>query len=227
MDNIVNELNIEELKNNYQINQRLKIRNFLNNQFVESLFQYSLHNKNWILATGLNHVKYEKTMTLQNEKANNLQIKNVNDAFGKDQFSYIFHRSMNSKNMSYYEFALRQTLNSKSFLETLNKITNLELTGISTLFLSKYKSGNFLSPHSDKGNGKLAFVINISKGWKPQYGGILHFMNNERTEIIDSYVPEFNSFIIFTVPDNGIPHFVSHVSPNIKISRYSITGWFT
>jgi Rps23 Pro-64 3,4-dihydroxylase Tpa1-like proline 4-hydroxylase len=52
-------------------------------------------------------------------------------------------------------------------------------------------------------------------------------MNDNRTDIIDSFVPLFNSFIIFKVPtESGIPHFVSHVSPNVKFSRYAITGWF-
>ena len=45
--------------------------------------------------------------------------------------------------------------------------------------MSRYKGGHFLSPHSDKGNGKIAFVISLTKKWKPEYGGILHFMNDD------------------------------------------------
>lgn len=229
-NNIINSENINKLnfyKEKFAINNNLKISNFLNEQFANFLFRYAYNNKNWLLATGIENIKYLKPSTPINEKINNKQIKNVNEAFGKDNFSYIFYRSMNSKNMSYYEFLLRQTMNSPEFINFLNEITGLELVGLNTLFLSKYKSGNFLSPHSDKGNGKLAFVINITPLWKPQYGGILHFMNEERTEIIQSFVPEFNSFVIFTVPDEvGIPHFVSHVAPNVKFSRYAITGWF-
>lgn len=230
LNNVLNSENINNviyLKEKFEINGRLKISNFLNQQFANYLFHYSYSNKNWLLATGIESVKYLKPSTPLNDKINNKQIKNVNEAFGKDNFSYIFYRSMNSKNMSYFEFALRQTMNSPVFINFLNEITGLELVGLNTLFLSKYKSGNFLSPHSDKGNGKLAFVINISSGWKPQYGGVLHFMNDERTEIIDSFVPEFNSFVIFNVPHpHGIPHFVSHVSPNVRFNRYAITGWF-
>ena len=225
--NIENINNVIYLKEKFEMNGRLKISNFLNQQFANYLFHYAYSNKNWLLATGIESVKYLKPSTPLNDKINNKQIKNVNEAFGKDNFSYIFYRSMNSKNMSYFEFALRQTMNSPQFINFLNEVTGLELVGLNTLFLSKYKSGNFLSPHSDKGNGKLAFVINISSGWKPQYGGILHFMNDERTEIIDSFVPEFNSFVIFNVPHpHGIPHFVSHVSPNVRFNRYAITGWF-
>jgi Rps23 Pro-64 3,4-dihydroxylase Tpa1-like proline 4-hydroxylase len=134
---------------------------------------------------------------------------------------------MNGTNMSFHEFSLRQILSSQNFINQLNEITGLELKKLTTLFASKYKSGNFLSTHSDKGNGRLAFVINLTKYWKPQYGGNLHFMNNDRTEIIDTFVPGFNNLIIFYIPpDIGIPHYVSHVINGVKYNRYAISGWF-
>lgn len=225
--NIENINNVNCLKEKFKINNSIKISNFLNEQFANFLFHHAYSNKNWLLATGIENVKYLKPSTPLNDKINNKQIKTVNEAFGKDHFSYIFYRSMNSKNMTYFEFVLRQTMNSPEFINFLNEITGLQLVGLNTLFLSKYKNGSFLSPHSDKGNGKLAFVLNITPQWKPQYGGILHFMNDERTEIINSFVPEFNSFVIFNVPEpHGIPHFVSHVAPNVRFNRYAITGWF-
>jgi Rps23 Pro-64 3,4-dihydroxylase Tpa1-like proline 4-hydroxylase len=226
--NIINNIeNLTELKDKYQHFQKIKISHFLNDIFVENIFTYINSEKNWSLATGIDKYKYEKKNIPQNDKINSIQIKNVNTAFGKDQFCYIFYRSMNNTNMSYFEFILRKELSSNKFINLLNEITNLNLSKLTTLFLSKYKSGNFLSPHSDKGNGRLAFVINLTKYWKPQYGGILHFMDVTRTQITESFSPEFNSFIIFSVPENtGIPHFVSHVVSNVKYSRYCITGWF-
>jgi Rps23 Pro-64 3,4-dihydroxylase Tpa1-like proline 4-hydroxylase len=227
-ENIINNINnIEILKIEFSNKKKLKISNFLNNNFSEILFKHILLEKNWTLSTGIDKNKYEKSTIKQNEKINSLQIKNVNNAFSKNQFSYIFYRSMNNINMSYIEFTLRKYLNSIEFINKLNEITNLGLTHLTTMFLSKYSSGSFLSPHSDKGNGRLAFVINLTKFWKPQYGGNLHFLNDDRTEIIDTFVPEFNNLIFFHVPEeNGIPHYVSHVGSNVKLSRYAITGWF-
>ena len=106
-------------------------------------------------------------------------------------------------------------------------LTGIKVSYVNKLFISKYKSGHFLSPHSDIGNGKIAFVLNLTKNWKPQYGGILHFLNEERNEIIESFVPQFNSLILFEVPEKGIPHFVSHVVPDTKNTRYAITGWLS
>lgn len=228
---IIRDLNdIEDLKQEFYLKHKVSINNFLDSYFIETLIKSLLIEKNWTLATGIDNIKYEKAHIPQNDKINNSQIKNVNNAFALDRFSYIFYRSMNAnktQKMSFFEFSLRHTLSSNEFIDKLNIITGLNLTKLTTLFLSKYKSGCFLSPHSDKGNGKLAFVIHLSKHWKPQYGGLLHFMNDERTQIIDTLVPSFNTLMLFNIPEqNGIPHFVSHVVPNIKHSRYAITGWF-
>jgi Rps23 Pro-64 3,4-dihydroxylase Tpa1-like proline 4-hydroxylase len=220
-----------EQKSKYQLSfyeyKKVKIDSFLDLTFAENIYKYIFVHKQWNLSSGIDNIKYEKKDSPENNKINQQQIKQVNVSFSKDQFSYLFYRSMNHINMSYFEFTLRKTLQSPSFIHLLREITQLELSKLTTLFLSKYKSGNYLAPHSDKGNGRLAFVIYLTKFWKPQYGGNLHFMNRERTEIIETYVPTFNQLILFEVPENiGIPHFVSHVAPNVPYVRYTITGWF-
>lgn len=227
IDDIYKTRNISLLKDIFYEKNRLKISCFLNSEFAEKLFKHALNEQKWKLATGIDKNKYEKDVIPSNDKINSLQIKNVDKAFGNNQFSYIFYRSFSGQNMSLLEFTLRKVFNSPEFISLLNDITNLKLTRLTTLFLSKYKSGCFLSPHSDKGNGRLAFVLNLSMGWKPQYGGNLHFLNDDRTEIIETIVPEYNSFYIFYVPEgNGIPHYVGHVAQGVKLSRFAITGWF-
>ena len=220
-------LHLDNLSEIFQINKKIKIDNILEISFADALYKFCMINKEWILSTGINKNKFEKKDIAQFANANQLQIKNVQNAFKDDQFSYAFYRNMNNQKCSYFEFLIRRELSSPIFIDFLNKITGLNLTTLKTLFLSKYKAGNFLSPHSDHGNGRLAFVINLTKFWKPQYGGNLHFLNDERTEIIDTYVPGFNNLMLFEVPENsGIPHYVSHIVPNVKYNRFAITGWF-
>lgn len=220
-------LHLDNLSEIFQINKKIKIDNILEISFADALYNFCMINKDWILSTGINKNKFEKKDIPQFSNANQLQIKNVQNAFKDDQFSYAFYRNMNNQKCSYFEFLIRRELSSSNFINFLNKITGLNLTTLKTLFLSKYKAGNFLSPHSDHGNGRLAFVINLTKFWKPQYGGNLHFLNEDRTEIIDTYVPGFNNLMLFEVPENsGIPHYVSHVVPNVKYNRFAITGWF-
>tara|TARA_A100001015_G_scaffold260701_1_gene305650 strand:+ start:1785 stop:2480 length:696 start_codon:yes stop_codon:yes gene_type:complete len=218
--------NTEHYKSKFIISKKVQIKDILIDKVADLLFKQAIIEKNWILATGFDNMKFEKRISKQFEKANSIQIKKIQDKFKNNHFSYIFHRTMNNQKPSFLEYTLRKNMASNEFIDYLNKITNLGLSKLNTLFLSKYKGGNFLSPHSDQGNGKLAFVLNLTKNWKPQYGGILHFMNEEKTEIIESYIPLFNNLMLFEVPEGGIPHFVSHVVPYIKQDRYSITGWY-
>ena len=223
-----NEERLKEAYETFQDSGKIRIRNLFTEEYASILHKNIIQEKNWNLASGIQNVKYEKRWIPTNQKANQLQIQEVNKAFGQDKFSYHFLRSMNNINPNMIEFGLRQFLQSDDFLGFLNSITGLNLTKCSTCFLSRYAAGDFLSPHSDKGNGKCAFVIQMTQGWKPQYGGVLHFMNEERTQIIESFVPDFNTLTLFNVPEpNGIPHFISHVAPNVSAVRYAITGWFS
>ena len=219
--------NLDELKEEYEKLNIIQINNILDESLAEALFKQAFLEKNWILSTGFSKNKFQKPTSKQFENANSLQIKNVNNHFKNDEFTYVFHRTMNNNKPNFLEFCIRKQLNSEKFINMINKITNRSVTQLSTLFLSKYKSNHFLSPHSDKGNGKVAFVLNLSKFWKPQYGGILNFLDESRENIIKSFVPNFNNLILFEVPEDGDkPHFVSHVAPNIKHNRYAITGWY-
>ena len=225
--NYPSKINIELYQSIFNQKKIIQIQSILTKYFAEDLFKAAIFEKKWTLASGFGKMKFEKPLEPKYENANHLQIKNINLHFKEDEFTYMFHRSMNNKNFNKMEMLIRNQLNSPEFLDLIYQITNIRVAKLSTLFLSKYKSSHFLGPHSDKGNGKLAFVINLSKFWKPQYGGILHFLNEERTEIIDSYVPGFNNLILFEVPDDKeLPHFVSHVNPYVKFNRFTITGWF-
>ena len=96
-ESIINDINnIELLNTEFNNNRKIKISNFLNSNFAELLFKHAVVEKNWTLSTGIDKIKYEKVATKQNEKINTAQIKNVNNAFAKGNFSYIFYRSYGS-----------------------------------------------------------------------------------------------------------------------------------
>lgn len=220
------QLDITNSKELFEKNRKVCIENFFDNSFVEILFKYILTEKNWDLACGINSTRYQTKISPANQKKNDELGKQVVNAFSKDQFSYIFHRSMNNKNPSMIEQNIRNLLSSTSFIQMLRDITNIPIEKLNTMFLSKYKSGHFLSPHSDRGNGKLTFVIYLSKHWKPHYGGILHFISQDRSKIIDSFVPGYNQLILFEVDNDNHSHYISNVSPNVPFHRYAITGWY-
>jgi Rps23 Pro-64 3,4-dihydroxylase Tpa1-like proline 4-hydroxylase len=224
--NISLDNDIEKLKEEFNNKKKVIIKKILLPEFAEILLKYSLLDKNWVLASGIDKIRYENRIDFANQKKNDMIGLEVNKAYSQNRFSYIFHRTMNNKNPSLIEQNLRHLLESKDFINFLNSVTNMNLTKLTTMFMSKYRSGHFLSPHSDKGNGRLAFVISLSKDWKPQYGGLLHFLSQDRETIIDTYCPIFNNMIIFGVDELDQPHFVSHVSPHVLFNRISIGGWY-
>ena len=191
----------------------LKINNILVDSFAEVLFNTinKINNKNWYSISGIANTKHEAKMIWSNKEKNDYFIKEARKAFRNNIFSFNFEKTMifTKGEISEVEKTLRIILDSKLFISYLNYITKnkFNLKKLHTMFLSRYKSGHFLSPHSDINNGKLAFIINLTPGWKPQYGGNLHFLNNNRTEILNTLTPAFNNLIIFEVPPQGIPHY--------------------
>ena len=232
MAKIINKINDNEyLKLKFMQDKVLVIENFLVNDFAERLYYYikKLPPQKWFYSCGIRNTKYEGRITQKNKKRNADNVREANRSFSKNEFSFNLKRTMDNKKREIckYEYILRRTLSSRFFLSMISYFTNLNLTSLNQMFLSKYNSGSFLSPHSDIGNGRIAFVLNLTKNWKPQYGGVLHFLNKSRSKIIDSYVPSFNNLIIFYIPPEGIPHYVSHVAPGVKNNRYAITGWLS
>ena len=88
-----------------------------------------------------------------------------------------------------------------------------------------YAPGDFLTLHNDYDpvKGRLvAYVLGFTKNWRPDFGGMLQFMN-ERHDVEAGFLPHFNSLMMFSVPQM---HAVSYVPPFAPTGRYSVTGWF-
>ena len=231
-DYIINQpSNIELLNKKFNNCGRVTIPNIFVSKYAEILYRgiKKLPNRNWYQMCGIRNTVYQKRLIGINDKNNKDNIKEANKTFAKNEFAFNFHRTFENryKEISYLEYSIRKILSSPQFINTIREITGIEITILKQLFLSRYRSGHFLSTHSDVGNGTLAFVINITKNWKPEYGGILHFLSEDRKVIIDSIVPIFNNMSLFFVkPVDGTPHYVSHVVPGIAETRYALTGWY-
>jgi SM-20-related protein len=92
---------------------------------------------------------------------------------------------------------------------------------------TRYDAGDFLTVHTDDNDAKyvrrVAYVLNLSRVWRADWGGLLHF-HDEHGRIIETFVPEFNTLNLFSVPQS---HSVSMVTPFAGEPRLAITGWFT
>lgn len=119
---------------------------------------------------------------------------------------------------------LFQFLNSAPFLNFAREITGLDDIVRTGAMATCFEPGNFLREHDDYQPGEdrlCAYVLNLSQDWRPDWGGLLHFMNRQR-DVVESFVPWFNSLSLFAVPT---PHLVSMVSPYAQQARVSVTGW--
>ena len=143
----------------------------------------------------------------------------LTNSLRQGKMTYQFTRSVEHKEgCSCYECELKKYAASE-MKEVVEKETGIAGLELAESFISVYERGDFLSTHTDKGKGDVAFVLNLTKGWKPEYGGLFH---SQRQYVI----PTFNSLIIMTLEDGGQNHFVSEVSQRATHSRLAFSGWY-
>jgi Rps23 Pro-64 3,4-dihydroxylase Tpa1-like proline 4-hydroxylase len=109
------------------------------------------------------------------------------------------------------------------FLESVTGLTGFTFSeGQATAF----GPGDFLTGHDDgvAGRNRLAaMVFGLTPQWRPDYGGLLIFPD-EQDRTFCGNVPRFNSLDIFRVP---MQHSVTMVTPAAPHRRVSVTGWLS
>jgi Rps23 Pro-64 3,4-dihydroxylase Tpa1-like proline 4-hydroxylase len=111
-----------------------------------------------------------------------------------------------------------------AFLSVMRELSGIEAINRVYAQATMYTRGNFLVAHDDHVDAedrRLAYVINLTRSWRPDWGGLLHFTGEDRS-VIDTFFPHFNSLALFAVPQT---HFVSYVPPYAQGERSAITGW--
>lgn len=115
-------------------------------------------------------------------------------------------------------------VNCDEYLDFVKKVTGHRKATYSDSQCTLYRPGHFLSDHNDDMPGKnrlAAYVLNFTPDWKPDYGGILQFIE-KNGHISQGICPSFNALNLFKIPQQ---HSVSYVVPHAGGGRYSITGW--
>lgn len=90
---------------------------------------------------------------------------------------------------------------------------------------TRYRPGQFLMPHSDEDSRegrRCAYVLNLTRDWRPDWGGQLQFLDAEG-RVTQTLMPRWNSLSLFRVPQR---HQVTLVSPWAARPRHAITGWW-
>ena len=136
---------------------------------------------------------------------------------------------------------LVQTLNGTDFLNFARRLTGDKQIRRIDAQATHYRAGHFLLRHNDfstKEDRRFAYVINLSRHWRADWGGLLQFFDTPshttsaeiamlEPKIIETICPSFTALTIFKVPQW---HCVSPVATFAKLSdtggmRLAITGW--
>ncbi len=116
-------------------------------------------------------------------------------------------------------------LNSPDFIAFARELTGDAGIRMVSAIGARYRSGHFLRLHDDHSREEeraFAYVINLSRAWQADWGGLLQFVD-EAGNVSETFTPHWNSLSLFQVPQR---HQVSPVAPWAGDDRYSITGWF-
>ena len=119
---------------------------------------------------------------------------------------------------------LAQFLSSPPVLDALMQVTGANDLVYADCQATRYRPGDFLTPHNDELEGmnrKYAYVLSLTEGWLPRWGGLLHFVD-DTGGIENTIAPRFNALSLFSV---GQSHYVSQVATYAPIGRISVTGW--
>ncbi|HET8817946.1 MAG TPA: 2OG-Fe(II) oxygenase family protein [Xanthomonadaceae bacterium] len=115
--------------------------------------------------------------------------------------------------------------NGPQFLEFIRWFGNDPSINMVGAQATRYRHGEFLRQHDDRHEDegrRYAYVLNLSREWEADWGGLLQFVD-ARGNVIDTFVPRFNSLSLFKVPAG---HIVTTVAPWAKEPRLAITGWW-
>lgn len=148
----------------------------------------------------------------------------------KYDFQYIFNAYSLSDareqklNQHLYINQYLDFVNSEEYLSFMRAVTGFKEASFSDSQCTQYRAGHFLSDHSDDVGGKnrlVAMVMNLTPNWRPDWGGILQFIDDDG-HISQGITPSFNALNILKIPQK---HSVSYVVPHAEGGRYAITGW--
>ena len=216
--------NITKYNNIYKDEKIVTIPNFISCDVLNSIKPEIENYKWWTYATIQTNnkwtVQYSKEITEET-------IAGCEQAYVKKLFSYRFQRCLGKHYDTCFcvSCRLNATVKNSGFTDTLSKIVGCINLKPKEVFLSNYGKNDFLSLHHYINKGDIAVTISFTYDWDPNYGGILHFCDDEKN-IYKSVVPKLGNMNIFKLyPDHGIDHFVSRV--NVDRNRYTLVAWYS
>jgi SM-20-related protein len=207
------------------------IPDFLHPAKAEELFNFfdkDMPPDWWYSATMAEQRHHVRNMPEEQQRIDELRAKALSH-FHQGKFAYDVFRTAGDHHTvcPCSECQFRRDVTSPESVSWFEALTSRKLYGFGEMFASYYAPGCFLAPHHDGNNGQVGFVLNLTKDWKPQWGGCLHLLSSDWKRVEEIVVPSFNTLVLFDIQANvGRPHYVSHIAPQTPSKRIAFTGWF-
>ena len=225
----INDGNLVTQSNTLLHNGYLRIDNFLEKGFANQIFKCLSHEVDWGVACHLNgqsktFLKCADVPNLSLEDQKTLESQ-LNLPFQFIYNTYIIVTSyLEQRDPGHFLYTILEWLNSAETIQYFRSLIKDDRVIKINAQATRYLPGHFLKQHSDENieEGRLyAYVMGFSKDWNPDWGGLLHILD-DKGQIIKTLIPKYNTLSIFKVPQN---HFVSYVTPYAESERLAITGW--
>jgi len=224
-------LDAYELSQRFTKADRLQIEDFLELPDARKLAE-SLETLDWrlVLNSGSRHVDLHPRQLAALQPAQQAAILAEVKKNAVHHFQYLYenlpvHDMIEAGQLDHRLLKIAyDTMNSAAVRDFLAKVTG-ERTDFCDMQATRFLPGHFLTIHSDNAvgkNRKLAYVLSLTGGWSPTWGGQLQFLDG-RDQITASFMPRFNALSVFKVPT---PHHVSQVANFAPKGRISLTGWY-
>ncbi|MHB8348086.1 MAG: 2OG-Fe(II) oxygenase [Acidiferrobacterales bacterium] len=221
------DIDVQRLTDEFRRRKRIRIRNVLKSEDAQACHTCLTSKVPWTLRFRYEEKSVEFTAQQLTQMTPPQKMQLSRDM---PNFDFIHHRfGMDEEfgRQNYHDLDLYKTyqyLRSDHFLDFVRTVTGFADIRRLGAMATRFDPGQFLKEHDDYQSGEqrlCAYVLNLSRDWQPDWGGLLHFLDYDRN-VVDSFVPVFNSLSLFAVPAR---HFVSMVSSFAKEPRYSVTGW--
>jgi SM-20-related protein len=212
---------------------RVQIPDFLQLDAAERLRSCLQNEVPWSLAERSDGVSKTIAADAYAAMGEQARVEQLTKAYAraKTEFQFTYESYMmvkaaiEGKDPSLILHAILDFLNSEEFIAFTRWLLNdTRITHVSAQ-ATRYRAGHFLTRHQDKDQHEdraYAYVINLTKNWHADWGGLLQFENDDG-DVTQTFAPQWNSLSLFKVPQS---HIVSLVSPFANEDRLAITGWF-
>ncbi|MGI9265241.1 MAG: 2OG-Fe(II) oxygenase [Gammaproteobacteria bacterium] len=231
------ELDIEAIAEDLRSSGRVLVRDALIPETAEQIHDCLSENVPWRLAyrdtrvSGSNQeqqLTQEQFRTMGPQKAAALRMQVYGQA--TDHYQYLYQHFNIGGGQKAGEppelllYDLFDYLREADFMSVARTLTgDTEINDVYA-HATMYTAGNFLKLHEDvteTDDRRFAYVFGFTRDWQADMGGLTHFLD-ESGSVIDTFVPDFNTLTLFSVP---VSHLVSQVSPWVRQRRFAVTGW--